>query len=176
MSTYTVADIDAALVRENFKGVTFLDIQPLLKDPKLSAALVDFMAAALPKNIWEETDFIGGLEARGFVLAGMLSVRLGKGQLLIRKAGKLPGDIVTKTYKTEYSQDQIEVQKGSGTIVLVDDVLATGGTLSSASELVEAAGYDLKAKLVMANLTFLNQDRETASILQYGPGVELIRT
>ncbi|MGE4313870.1 MAG: adenine phosphoribosyltransferase [Pseudobdellovibrionaceae bacterium] len=174
MSAYTLANLDAALARENFKGVAFLDIQSLLRNPRLSEVLVECMIEALPKNIWDETDLIGGLDARGFILSGMLAVRLGKGQLLIRKHGKLPGDTIGKMYKTEYSEDRIEVQRGTGSIVLVDDVLATGGTISAASELVKDAGYTLKARLVLANLSHLNSDQETVSVLKYDSRLRLI--
>jgi adenine phosphoribosyltransferase len=122
------------------KGILFRDISPVLKDPSAFRQLIDQMAEALPESI----DAFAGIDARGFIFATALSQKLGKGLLMVRKKGKLPGKTISISYGLEYGGDTIELQEGAvrkgERIAIVDDLLATGGTASAAAALVEKAG------------------------------------
>jgi adenine phosphoribosyltransferase len=136
-------------------GIAFKDITPLLKDH--FDATIKALAQAYTPAEWEQITHIAGIEARGFILASGLCQHLGKGFIPVRKKGKLPPPVHSHTYTLEYGTDTLEMQKGKGRIVLVDDVLATGGTLHAACLLTEKAGYELAGLLCLINLTFLHQ-------------------
>jgi adenine phosphoribosyltransferase len=135
-------------------GIAFKDITPLLKDH--FQATIDAMAQAFSTEEWNKVDYIAGIEARGFILASALSMKLGKGLVLIRKHGKLPPPVISHTYELEYGSDTLQIQEGKGNIVIADDVLATGGTLKAACYLSERAGYSLSGLLCLINLSFLH--------------------
>lgn len=122
-------------------GVTFLDITPLLADGPALRRAVEALAEAVAAI---EFDRVLGVEARGFVLGAPLAVRLGKGFIPARKPGKLPLAVARQEYQLEYGQAAIEVHRdaiGPGDrILIVDDVLATGGTSAAAAALVEQLG------------------------------------
>lgn len=136
-------------------GVLFKDINPLLADGPLFAELV----AALAERYAGRVDAVAGVEARGFVLAAPLAVRLGIAFVPVRKAGKLPGDLHTAAYDLEYGSAQLEVQVDAfapqARVVVVDDVLATGGTANAACDLVERAGALVVEFAVLMELGFL---------------------
>lgn len=137
-------------------GIVFKDITPLLADPVAFDAAVQAMAGQAPSGI----QAVAGVEARGFILGAPLALRLGVGFVPVRKAGKLPGDVIGQTYDLEYGQEQIEVQAdavpaGTGVLV-VDDVLATGGTAAAAAELLERAGARVLGLGFLLELAFLS--------------------
>ncbi len=123
------------------EGIEFFDITSVLKDPDAFSETIDRMYEALKDK---DIDVIAALEARGFVFAAPLALKLGKSLALIRKKGKLPGETISASYSLEYGTAEIEmhtdsVEKGQK-VVLVDDLLATGGTINAAMELVEKSG------------------------------------
>ena len=122
-------------------GILFRDITPLLADAPAFAAAIDRLAAP-----WRGAplDALAAVEARGFLFAGPLALALGVGVIPVRKPGKLPADTISHEYDLEYGRDRLEMHKGvlrpGARVLVVDDVLATGGTAAACMRLVEAAG------------------------------------
>lgn len=139
-------------------GVVFRDITPLLADPEGIPAVVDALADALAGL--GPVDLVAGVEARGFVLGAPLAVRLGVGFVPVRKQGKLPGDVRSASYDLEYGQATLEVQVGAVAaghrVLLVDDVLATGGTAAAAAALLRDSGAEVVALAVLLELPALD--------------------
>jgi adenine phosphoribosyltransferase len=131
-------------------GILFRDIMPLLRQH--FDATVSAMDALLTAREWAGIDVIAGIESRGFILAAAMAERRGKGFVAIRKQGKLPPPVVDLAYALEYGAGVLEMQRGSGRLFIVDDVLATGGTLRGAAELAGAAGYEVAALAVLIDL------------------------
>jgi len=135
-------------------GVLFKDISPLLAD----AAAFDDVVHAMAATVDGPVDVVSGVEARGFLMAGALARQLGAGLVPVRKAGKLPPPVVSRSYDLEYGSATVEVPvhllEGKR-VLLVDDVLATGGTLRAAAELVTEAGGTVVAMAVIVELGFL---------------------
>ena len=123
------------------KGIMFRDITTLLKD---ATAFKETIDALVDRYRNQSLDVVAGIESRGFIIAGASAYLLGKGFIPIRKPGKLPAETYRVDYELEYGKDAIEMHKDSvcqGTrVLLVDDLLATGGTMKAACELVETAG------------------------------------
>ncbi|MBF0108160.1 MAG: adenine phosphoribosyltransferase [Magnetococcales bacterium] len=124
-------------------GIMFRDITTLLKDPMGLRQSIDALAQrCLAADM--AFDCVVGIEARGFILGGALAYTLGKGFVPVRKKGKLPGAVVTQEYQLEYGTDSIEIHKDAivagSRVLLVDDLLATGGTALAAAALVEKLG------------------------------------
>ena len=121
-------------------GVLFRDITPLIADPAAFKVLIDTIADRYRGTI----DAVAGLESRGFILAAPLAVDLGVGMLTVRKAGRLPGPVVGVDYDLEYGSARMELQPftvvDGQRVLVIDDVLATGGTASAAFELIERSG------------------------------------
>lgn len=136
-------------------GVVFKDIAPLLADGPAFAAVVDHLADRYRGRV----DVVVGIEARGFVLAAPLAVALGVGFVPVRKAGKLPGRTLGADYDLEYGSARIEVQHDAFRpglrAVVLDDVLATGGTAAASCRLVEDAGAEVLEVAVLLELGFL---------------------
>ena len=135
-------------------GILFRDISPLLREH--FAATVEALDRLLSDTEWQHIDAVAGIESRGFILGAALAVKRGKGFVLVRKKGKLPPPVVDITYSLEYGSGVLEMQSGSGRLLLVDDVLATGGTLSASADLCERAGYRLSAMMVLVNLNIVS--------------------
>lgn len=135
-------------------GVTFRDITPLLAQPSSFAAVIEAMANAVTDL--GDVDALLGVEARGFILAAPLATRLGVGFVPVRKQGKLPSDSISASYDLEYGSATIEMHSDAvrpgARVVIVDDVLATGGTLSAAKDLAEQADAEVLAHLVMIEI------------------------
>jgi adenine phosphoribosyltransferase len=168
----------AALIRDipdwPEPGIVFKDITPLLADGAGFQAALDAMVA--PHRGTEVTKVIG-IEARGFIFAAPIASILGAGFVPIRKKGKLPHDIHHQEYDLEYGTDRIEVHSDGITpgdkVLIVDDVLATGGTAAAAVALVEALGGEVVAFCVLVELDFLNGrsrlvGTEVHSVVHYG--------
>jgi adenine phosphoribosyltransferase len=137
-------------------GILFYDISTLLAHPKAWHETIEQMAATVRKH---QPDVLAGIESRGFLLAAPLALALGTGFVMLRKQGKLPGITVRHTYALEYGTDTIEIQadaieKGKR-VVLVDDLLATGGTMAAAITLLERVGAVVPAAACIIELTFL---------------------
>ena len=140
-------------------GVTFRDITPLIADPAGIPAVVEGIRAGLVEAGIEGVDLVAGVEARGFILGAPLAVALGVGFVPVRKQGKLPGDVHAETYDLEYGTATLEVQVGAVAsghrVLLVDDVLATGGTAAASASLLRAAGADVVGFAVLLELPAL---------------------
>ncbi len=136
-------------------GIIYKDIQPLLANEiALNMAITDM--GSMIKTV---PDYWVGIESRGFLFASALSLRWGGGVRLIRKKGKLPPvDLVTEQYELEYGVDIIQMKKGSGSVVIVDDILATGGTMRAAEKIVSAAGYQLLDKIVLLDIGLIESN------------------
>jgi adenine phosphoribosyltransferase len=146
-------------------GVLFKDITPLLKNPAAFRAVVDQWAARYEKK---ELNAIVAMESRGFIFAAPLAVRLGIPFIPVRKPGKLPYKTIRETYELEYGTDSLEIHedalsKGDRVLVL-DDVLATGGTAAAVIRLVERAGGKVEEAGFLMELTFLKGREKLKSI------------
>jgi adenine phosphoribosyltransferase len=137
-------------------GVMFKDITPLLADPKAFTALTDALAELAVRH---GATKIVGLEARGFILGAPAAVRAGVGFVPVRKAGKLPGATLRQAYDLEYGSAEIEVHaedlSAADRVMVVDDVLATGGTAEASLQLIRRAGAGVAGVSVLMELGFL---------------------
>ncbi len=137
------------------QGIMFRDITTLIKDPVGFRLVIDNLTQRYLKGDMDY-DLIVGIEARGFIIGGALSYTLGRGFVPIRKIGKLPGEVERHEYKLEYGTDTVEIHKDAieeGTRVLViDDLLATGGTAEAAASLIEKLGGKVVEMAFIVNL------------------------
>ncbi|MDT5205358.1 MAG: adenine phosphoribosyltransferase [Mycobacterium sp.] len=155
----TAAELVAALTRQvaNFPsaGIQFKDLTPVFADARGLAAVTDELA-----GVASGADLIAGIDARGFLLGGAVAARLGTGVLAIRKGGKLPPPVRTEEYQLEYGTASLElpadgIELSGRSVVVVDDVLATGGTLAAAHRLLERAGAQVRVAAVVIELAGL---------------------
>lgn len=153
-------------------GILFYDISTLLAHAKAWHTAIERLADLIRPH---KPDMLAGIESRGFLLAAPLALALGTGFVMMRKQGKLPGTTVRHTYALEYGTDTIEIQQDAvhkgARVVLVDDLLATGGTMSAAVNLLETVGAVVPATAVIIELTFLDGRKRLTppveTLLQY---------
>ena len=138
-------------------GILFYDISTLLAHAKAWHATVDVLAAAIRPH---KPDLLVGIESRGFLVAAPLALKLDCGFVMVRKKGKLPGATIPYSYNLEYGTDTVEIQADAivpgQRVVVLDDLLATGGTLSAAIALLQKVGADVRAAACIIELVFLN--------------------
>jgi len=155
------------------KGILFRDFSPILGDPSaMSFVVEEFSKQFHPKDV----DTFVGIESRGFIIASILAQKYGKGMVMLRKEGKLPGKTVKTSYTIEYGKAVLEIQKSvlnqGENVVICDDLLATGGTAKAAAKLVEEVGGKVGGFAFIIELTDLNGIKEinnykTISLVQY---------
>jgi adenine phosphoribosyltransferase len=154
------------------KGILFYDISTLLAHGPAWRAAVTQMAEAVRPH---KPTLLAGIESRGFIVAAPLALELGLGFVMLRKKGKLPGDTIRYTYQLEYGTDTIEVQEGAvkagDTVVVIDDLLATGGTMAAAIHLLRLVQAKVAACAFLIELSFLKGrekiDVPVTSLMQY---------
>ncbi len=138
------------------KGILFRDITPLLADPKAFAAAVDALCADFTGA---GIEYVAAVEARGFIFGAAVAKKFGAGFVPIRKKGKLPFETESITYDLEYGTDTLEVHsdavKNQAKVLMVDDLLATGGTMASACKLIEKIGGQVVGIALLIELTEL---------------------
>ena len=138
-------------------GVLFKDITPMLANPSLVREVVNELVRCFEA---QQVDAIVGVEARGFIFGSALAYRIKKGFVPIRKPGKLPATTVSEEYSLEYGTDKIEMHvdaiKEGDRVLLIDDLLATGGTMAAACSLIEKAGGKVAECSFLIELAFLN--------------------
>ena len=138
------------------KGIIFKDITPLLQNPKLFAKAVNLLCEHFKKvNI----DVVASVESRGFILGSAIAYKLGVGFVPVRKKGKLPYSTHSATYDLEYGQDTLEIHQDAinrgDNVLIIDDLLATGGTLGAVIDLVKKIGGEIAGIGFLIELTFL---------------------
>ena len=155
------------------KGIVFRDITTAVKDAKALKFMVDFLTEQYEgKNI----DYVAGVESRGFVFGSALAYNLGAGFIMIRKPGKLPANVVSQEYALEYGTDKIEmhadaIEEGKNVLV-IDDLLATGGTVEAACKLLRKVGANVVGAAFIIELSDLKgreklKDIDVVSMIQY---------
>ena len=133
------------------EGVSFKDISPLLANEEMFGEVI----VEMRNLIYRVPDYWIGIDARGFIFASALATYCGGGLVMCRKKGKLPPPTKELSYDLEYGTSTLEMKSGSGTAVIVDDVLATGGTLFATNNLATQSGYDVTDNLVLIDLLYL---------------------
>jgi adenine phosphoribosyltransferase len=151
-------------------GILFRDISPLLRSHFTET--IEAVEGLFTKSEWKEVDAVAGIESRGFILAAAMAARHGKGFVPIRKQGKLPPPVVDVPYALEYGTGVLEMQRGEGRLFIVDDVLATGGTLVASATLARIAGYDVTALGVLIDLKLVKdfqwEGMRARTVIEYG--------
>jgi adenine phosphoribosyltransferase len=139
------------------KGIIFRDITPILADKKIFPEVVELMSKAW---LGEKPDLVAAIEARGFIPGAAMAVKLNAGFVPIRKVGKLPWKVISESYQLEYGTDQLEVHSDAvepgQKVLIVDDVLATGGTASAAVRLMRKLGAEVLGVQVLIELSYLD--------------------
>ena len=137
-------------------GLLFYDISTLVANPHAWQVTIERLAETVSPY---QPDILAGVEARGFLVAAALALKLGLGVIMVRKAGKLPGTTISHEYDLEYGTDVLEIQsdaiESGRRVVLIDDLLATGGTMNAAVQLFEKVEADVVAAACIIELTFL---------------------
>ena len=138
------------------KGIVFKDLNPIYKEPKIWNELMLPLQKLISKK---KPDYIAGIESRGFIAASALAFKLGLGFITIRKPNKLPGKVIGINYKLEYGEDRLEIQQNiiekDSKVILLDDLLATGGTSGAAGNLIKKTGANLIGYAFLVELTEL---------------------
>lgn len=156
------------------KGIIFRDITTAIKNKQVLREMIDFLTE---KFINKGIDYVAVIESRGFVFGSALAYNINAGCILIRKPGKLPAEIISEEYSLEYGKDKLEIHKDAieegKNVIIVDDLLATGGTVSAACKLLKKVGANVKAAAFIIELTELNgrknlpSDVEVVSMISY---------
>ena len=155
------------------KGIVFKDITPVLQDKELFKNSIDILSEQC--RDWQP-NYICGIESRGFIFGAAIANKLGMGFVPIRKPGKLPYDTFEKEYDLEYGSNRLEIHKDSfhkkARVVIIDDLLATGGTAKASAELVELCNAEVVGILFLVELSFLSGDKAISkysikSIIKY---------
>ena len=174
-------EMDPAVLRTSIRdipdfpkpGVTFKDITPLLADPAAFSTAVDAIVVSFGRGT---IDKVVGIEARGFIVAAPVAYHFGAGFVPLRKPGKLPYETVSESYDLEYGQETLEIHVDAfnpgDRVLIVDDVLATGGTARAACNLVEKAGATVAGLAFVIELEFLGgsaklEKYDYTSLLKY---------
>ncbi|DAA96859.1 TPA: adenine phosphoribosyltransferase [Candidatus Gastranaerophilales bacterium HUM_8] len=135
------------------KGILFLDVTTIVKDAKAFNMCIDFLYEKFKD---ENIDYVAGIESRGFIFGAPLACKLNAGFVTVRKPNKLPADTIKETYDLEYGTDTIEMHadavKAGDRVLVIDDLLATGGTAAAACNLVKKAGADVVASAFIIEL------------------------
>jgi len=154
------------------KGILFYDIATLLANGEALKETINRMADSISAL---KPDYICGIDARGFVIGASVAEKLGIGFVMVRKKGKLPGEVVSRSYTLEYGENTLEIQKDimkpGSKVVLCDDLLATGGTANAAIELIKSVGVSVVHAAFIIELNFLNGRNNisvpVSSLIQY---------
>ena len=155
------------------EGIVFKDITPMLADPVALRLCIEILAEHISND---DVDAVAGIESRGFIFGAALAEKLGVGFVPVRKPGKLPAATYSVSYELEYGTDTIEVHqdafKPGANVVIVDDLIATGGTAAATGELVRKCGANVYAYVFVINLTFLGGtdklgDDRVISLIEY---------
>ncbi|KAN0097365.1 Phosphoribosyltransferase-like protein [Tylopilus felleus] len=148
-------------------GVGFLDIFPIFRDPvALETLITHFVyhinSHTIPKSVRKKVDVVVGLDARGFLIGPLIALRLGAAFVPVRKKGKLPGPCKQASYEKEYGVDTFEMQEGAirhgQNVIVVDDLIATGGSASAAGALVRKQGGNILEYLFIVEISALRKN------------------
>ena len=155
------------------KGIIFRDITTAVKDPQAMRYMIDYLYDRYKD---ERIDYVAGIESRGFIFGAALAYKLGAGFIVIRKPGKLPAETISQEYELEYGTDTIEmhadaVEPGKK-VLIIDDLLATGGTVDAADKLLKKAGANVVGAAFIIELTDLHgrerlKDIDVFSMVQF---------
>ncbi|MGD9874695.1 MAG: adenine phosphoribosyltransferase [Kiritimatiellia bacterium] len=152
------------------KGIIFKDITPVLNDPKLFKIVIDEFAARYQKSRIEK---IAAVESRGFLLGSVLAYKLGAGLVPVRKKGKLPADTIEASYALEYGTATIEIHtdavKKGERVLIIDDLLATGGTAAATASMVKQLGGDIVEIAFLIELAFLKGREKLSGYPVFAP-------
>ena len=155
------------------KGIIFRDITTAVKDPQAMRYMIDYLTDRYKD---ERIDYIAGIESRGFIFGAALAYKLGAGFVVIRKPGKLPAETISQEYELEYGTDKIEIHADAvepgKRVLIVDDLLATGGTVDAAAKLLNKAGAKVVGAAFIIELTDLKgreklKDIDVFSMVQF---------
>ena len=155
------------------KGIIFRDITTAVKDPKALQFMVDFLVQQYEDK---KIDYVVGIESRGFIFGAPLAYKLGAGFVVVRKPGKLPADVISQEYALEYGTDKIEMHadaiEAGKNVLVIDDLLATGGTVDAACKLLKKAGANVVGAGFIIELSDLGgreklEGIEVTSMIQY---------
>ncbi len=138
------------------EGIIFKDITTLIKDPEAFGEAVDVLADHYAD---QEIDLVAAVEARGYIFGAPIALKLGAGFIAVRKAGKLPAEVVREEYELEYGTDSVEMHRDAiqpgQRVLIVDDLIATGGSAAATAKLVERLGGEVAGIAFLIELTFL---------------------
>ncbi len=156
------------------KGIVFKDITTVVKDKDAFKHVIDYFCDTFKD---EQIDYVAAVESRGYIFGAPLAYKLGAGFVVIRKPGKLPAEVESVSYELEYGTDSLEIHKDAiekgSKVLIVDDLLATGGTVAASCQLIEKLGGEISGVAFMVELEFLNgreklpKDKNIVSMVKY---------